>query len=459
MMATFWVRVLSVFLLIGVLAMLVYGFFDAEAAAWSGCLMLAAWVLYEQLHLAAMLRWIRTFHLDQVPAGMGAWDDVYAGVYRHAKSLTRQQNQLAHALVAFRSAAQALPDGVITLNGSLQILWANDTAATHLGIQPQRDAGQNLLNLLRNPAFAQYIHDRQWDKPLILRGVRGAARVLSVQMVAYGDDQQLLLTRDVTQLEKLETMRRDFVANVSHELKTPLTVLAGFLETVAELPLEQEQRNQYLTLMQGQTARMQRIVEDLLTLSHLEAAPSAPLDELVDVPAMLARLRTDAQALSAGKHQITVSIDDSLKLYGAEVELTSAFGNLIFNAIRYTPVGGSIHIYWGRQPGAQHTAQQTGATTIRHQIVPVNMLLEGEGGAWFSVSDSGIGIEPKHLPRLTERFYRVDRSRSRETGGTGLGLAIVKHVLTRHGGQLAIESEPGKGSSFIAGFPKKRLKA
>jgi two-component system phosphate regulon sensor histidine kinase PhoR len=258
---------------------------------------------------------------------------------------------------------------------------------------------------------------------------RGHSLALSLQLIAFGQSQKLLLSRDITRFERLDTMRRDFVANVSHELRTPLTVLVGFLETLQNLKLDPTRQRDYLGMMQEQSSRMQRIIEDLLTLSALDSAPPASGQTRVAVRPLLERLKSDAEALSGGKHKIELLVDAHNDLYGVDAELASAFGNLVSNAIRYTPAGGTVTLSWR----------------------------EGPEGARFSVEDTGIGIDAEHIPRLTERFYRVDRSRSRETGGTGLGLAIAKHALARHDATLEIDSQPGKGSRFSARFPARRL--
>jgi two-component system phosphate regulon sensor histidine kinase PhoR len=325
-----------------------------------------------------------------------------------------------------RRAVQALPDGVVILDSANRIEWCNRTAEAQLQLDGHADLGQNIANLVREPEFVEYLEKPKGTSVRILRG-QGAA--LSLQLIAFGQAQKLLLSRDVTQTERVDAMRRDFVANVSHELRTPLTVLVGFLETVRELKLDPQRQRDYLAMMQEQAARMQRIIEDLLTLSTLEGAPPASADTRIPVRPLLERLKADADALSSGRHTIKLSIDTDHDLLGVEPELASAFGNLVSNAIRYTPAGGTVTLAWH----------------------------EGPEGARFSVEDTGIGIDAEHLPRLTERFYRVDRSRSRETGGTGLGLAIAKRALARHDATLEIHSEPGKGSRFSARFPARRL--
>ena len=281
---------------------------------------------------------------------------------------------------------------------------------------------------MRQPEFVAYLKDGDFTRPLILRSDRADSRVLSVHVIPYADQRRLLQIKDVTQADRLDRMRSDFVANVSHELRTPLTVLAGFLETLQEIEVDRDERVRYLALMAEQSRRMQAIVQDLLTLSSIESAPP-PVSEVVDMASLIDKLRRDAESLSGGKHHIVVDSDGRGDLYGSEAELTSAFGNLVANAVRYTLPGGTVRISW--KANAQ--------------------------GAEFAVEDSGIGIDAKHIPRLTERFYRIDRGRSRDAGGTGLGLAIVKHSLSRHQAQLEITSKLGVGSRFAARFPTGRV--
>src|SRR6266516_684209 len=327
-----------------------------------------------------------------------------------------------------RPLARALPYGVAILDAEYRIVWCNDSCEAHFGIGAEADVGHPITNLVRQPEFVEYVEAGEFSKPLELKTTRDGL-VLSVQFVPYVDSQRLLLSRDITQGTRLETMRRDFVANVSHELRTPLTVLVGFLETVRELKLDPERSRDYLNLMAEQSRRMQRIIDDLLMLSTLESTPDPPHDEHVNVVLLLSRIHSEAQALSAGRQRITLDAEPGFGLLGTESELASAFGNLASNAVRYTPPGGEVRLIWrGSQKGAE-----------------------------FTVEDTGVGIEAEHIPRLTERFYRVDRGRSRETGGTGLGLAIVKHALARHQATLEIDSTPGTGSRFIAKFPARRV--
>jgi two-component system phosphate regulon sensor histidine kinase PhoR len=397
-------------------------------AAWGWGLFAAgvtAMLVWHVRHLAQLQRWLAHPLPGAVPEGQGIWDEVLAALHRLERETARREESLADGLARMRRAVQALPDGVVILDSANRIEWFNRTAEAQLQLDPGTDLGQNIANLVREPEFIEYL-DSSDDS---VRITRGPALALSLQLIPFGQSQKMLLSRDVTQAERVDVMRRDFVANVSHELRTPLTVLVGFLETVRELKLDAQRQRDYLGMMQEQASRMQRIIEDLLTLSALDSAPPAADDQRINVAALMQRLKADAEALSGGRHAIKTHLEEPHDLLGVESELVSALGNLVSNAIRYTPAGGTITLTWR----------------------------EGPDGGRFSVEDTGIGIDPEHLPRLTERFYRVDRSRSRETGGTGLGLAIAKHALARHDATLEIESQPGKGSRFSARFPARRL--
>jgi two-component system, OmpR family, phosphate regulon sensor histidine kinase PhoR len=389
---------------------------------------LAALLVSHARHLRRLGRWA-SGTVSEVPEGTGLWQEVLSLLYRRERAEVRRRRTLARLLARSRRAGRALPYGMAILDAEYRIVWCNDSSESHLGIDVHADAGQPITNLVRQPEFVRYVAARDFSAPLQLKAARGDGLVLSVRLVPYVESQWLLLSRDVTQATRLETMRRDFVANVSHELRTPLTVLIGFLETVRELRLDPDRSRDYLNLMAEQGKRMQRIIDDLLTLSTLESAPSPEHDERIDIALLLARVHGETQALSGGRHRIRLDADEGYDVLGAENELASAFGNLASNAIRYTPPGGEIRLVW--------RASRDGAT--------------------FAVEDTGIGIEREHIPRLTERFYRVDRGRSRESGGTGLGLAIVKHALARHQASLDIESEPGRGSRFTARFPGRRV--
>ena len=397
---------------------------------------LALVLLRHLVNLHALVAWLRDPPNTPVPMGSGVWEHVFSRLHRFMRSTTQHQHRLTAQLARFRSAAQAMPDGVLVLDANDHIVWANATAERYYGLDARRDAGQPILNLVRNPDFVAYLKSGAYGQPFTLRLARGEELVLSLRIVPYGQDDKLLLARDITQWERLETMRRDFVANVSHELKTPLTVVSGFLETIADgnVRIEESRGKQVLGLMRTQTDRMLRLIEDLLTLSTLESSAQPAREAAIDVHRFLGTIAEDARALSGGRHTVQLRVGPPATLWGDEHEMRSAITNLVSNAIRYTPRDGRITIEWAGHGG------------------------EGGGESWIAVEDTGIGIESRHIPRLTERFYRVDTSRSRDTGGTGLGLAIVKHVLTRHQARLEVTSEIGKGSRFAAVFPPRRVK-
>jgi len=389
-----------------------------------GCLLiLLAWHL---LHLGQLIAWLEGPLNNPLPRGRGLWEIAFAGLHRRVRIRLGQQQAISETLARFVGAFQALPDGVIAFDRHRHISWINERAEKHFALAAATDQGQALTNLIRHPEFVGYLEAGNFDEPLIYRAGRVEGLTLLLQVIPYGQDQNLLVSRDISQIERIETMRRDFIANVSHELKTPLTVVAGFSEMLSDDydAYGEAEVKHFLSLICEQNARMQCLIEDLLTLSALESGSSVSKEEQVKIEPMLRSILADAQALSAGKHEIVLDIQTPSILDGCANELRSAFGNLATNAVRYTPTGGRIDLIWR----------------------------ERQGEAEFVVADTGIGIPVNHIPRLTERFYRVDRSRSRETGGTGLGLAIVKHVLTRHHAVLEIESEPGKGSRFTARF-------
>ncbi len=407
---------------------LVVGLFMGSEWGWIALsASLAGLVVYHLRNLHAIARWLEHGEAPDPPRTYGIWDRFHALLHRSRREAAKREADLAEALARWRAAARALPDGVVILDGD-RIAWCNDTARHHLEIEPARDAGTPLTHLVRIPEFLEYLEGGDYSRPIQVQPPHSAERVLSLQVVPYGEDQRLVLSRDVTQFKQVERMRREFVANVSHELRTPLTVISGFLEAVGD-EKDPAAARRYVDLMSEQARRMQRLVEDLLTLSSLESAPPPPLEERIEMRPLLERLGAEARALSGGRHRISVLCDADIDLLGSEKEITSAFGNLVSNAIRYTPEGGEVRLEWHATPD----------------------------GAAFDVVDTGIGIEPEHIPRLTERFYRVDRGRSRETGGTGLGLAIVKHALGRHGATLQIASTPGQGSRFSARFSGPRI--
>ncbi|MEY3058398.1 MAG: hypothetical protein RI941_1122 [Pseudomonadota bacterium] len=364
-------------------------------------------------------------------SGFGAaWSEIFFRLQRIISGLRKDIEQVERQHKRFIEAFQASPNGIVMLDDQDQIEWCNAIAEQFLEIQFKRDALQRIHYIVRKPEFVQYMMSRQFEEPVVLEKMGSAASlILRLQVFPFSENRRLILIQDITDLSKAEAMRRDFVANVSHEMRTPLTVMMGFLETVQTLELPPEQKAQYLEMMMDQGRRMKNLVEDLLTLANLEAnTQPAPMNS-ISMSYLMSLIKNDAYALSQGKHSLNFDLKTPCNLLGEEREVLSAFSNLVSNAIRYTPNVGSVSATWS-----------------------VNAAGEGE----FTVTDTGPGISSEHIPRLTERFYRVDRSRSRETGGTGLGLAIVKHVANRHQANLVIESTPGRGSKFILRFPPVR---
>jgi two-component system phosphate regulon sensor histidine kinase PhoR len=404
---------------LAVVAWLIAGPVPALALA----LAIVVTALFMQLvYLKQLGDWLNDPDSRSLPDGWGAWTDIFARLYRLRRGDERNQAELTEWLARFRQAMNLLPEGVAIMDDVLFLEWCNPAAEKHLGLTLERDKGRRVTNLIRHPEFIDYIILGRYEQPLTL-SIRG--RKLVCQIIPFENRRQILVTHDATETERIEEMRRDFIANASHELRTPLTVVVGFLEIAMNDPgLDAATRKSHLTLMTEQAERMQRLIEDMLTLSRLESTDAPLKREVVDVKAVVESVAAEARALSGGRHEITVNMDGPDVMGNAE-ELRSAFGNLASNAVRYTPAGGCIALSWQR----------------------------GDDDLQFCVADSGIGIDLQHLSRLTERFYRVDKSRSRETQGTGLGLAIVKHVLLRHGGKLSISSEAGKGSTFTASLP------
>lgn len=413
----------------------------AESAAWTftGALLGAMlWTLFDGIRTRRLLNWLSKAEASRAPDFSGVWGEFVERIRKLVKKLERKAQNSDARLEDFLAAIQASPNGVVLLDSAARIEWSNLTAASHLGFDPQRDLGQYVRNMVRAPAFTAYLtagnfgYEIQLDGP----GVRPSQPTkISLQIHPYGKKRKLMITRDVTAVQLAEAMRRDFVANVSHEIRTPLTVLSGFVETMQSIPLEEEDRERYLGLMSQQAQRMQTLVSDLLTLSRLEGSPAPGPGEWIDSKELLNHVVQEAhglsQAIAQPLHDIRAVDGPSFWVSGVKTELLSAMSNLMSNAVRYTPAGGEIHAGWR---------------------------FREDGGSEFFVRDTGPGIAAEHLPRLTERFYRVDRSRSRETGGTGLGLAIVKHVAQRHGGQVEVQSTVGEGSTFIIALPAQRVR-
>jgi len=427
----FWFRVSIPVWLGGAAAMLLWGIFSSTVALIFMLVLLLVVMVYRARQLFKLGQWMQDARLETIPEADGIWDEVFSRLYRMVKNHNQTKQELADELQHIEQATAALPEGVLILNESNRIEWSNPLSQQHFDLHPIHDEMQDITYLVRQPEFIEYLNaESDFSEPLVMRPARHDDMVLSIKLVPYGGNKRLLISQDITQLERIEAMRRDFVANVSHELRTPLTVVSGFIENLQDMPnLEQESARRALQLMTAQTKRMESLVSDLLTLSRLENDQGPISDEPVNMRDLLNEVYQDGMSLSSGQHAIKLEIGSELSLLGNRDELHSAFVNLVSNAIRYTPQGGEILVRWFKR-GDQ----------------PI-----------FSVQDSGIGINAQHLPRLTERFYRIDRSRSRETGGTGLGLAIVKHISIRHQAKLEIMSEEGKGSTFTLVFPIKRV--
>ncbi|GLU30267.1 phosphate regulon sensor histidine kinase PhoR [Trinickia caryophylli] len=424
-----WARSLVALALLAIASAAIGAAAGIEAALFFALIALVAQQLFSTYHTERLWRLLDAPVYGQVPSAPGVWGEIYYRLHKLAKRWHAQVRQVEQQHSRFIQAIQASPNGVAMLDDHDQIEWCNAIAEQHFGLDAKRDLRQHITHLVRHPEFVRYLNSHHYEEMLVMRGM-GEKRqnVLSVQVFPYGENRKLVLSADITELERTDAMRRDFVANVSHELKTPLTVLSGFLETLREIPLPEAERARYLELMEQQASRMRNIVDDLLVLAKLEGDTRPPSDHAIDMHAVLRHLRDDAQTLSNGHHKIAFDADESISVTGAQTEIMSALGNLVTNAIRYTPDGGSIRVEW----------KMAGQSAV------------------FSVTDTGYGIPAADIPRLTERFYRVDRSRSRDTGGTGLGLAIVKHVLQRHDAVLDVMSEEGRGSTFSVRFPVQR---
>ena len=381
-------------------------------------------------NLAKLNSWLVNKRED-IPDADGLWGEVLDRIRALARGAVKREDRLTEMLTRFQSASAATPDAMLIVSRRHEIEWANATSERLFGIATARDTGRRLVNLVRHPAFVSYLERGEYTDAFEMASPAQPERSLSVRIIPFGRNQKLIIGRDTTHLAQLEQMRRNFVANISHELRTPLTVLTGFLETLKDMDKPAAANlSKHFQTMHEQAQRMSRLVDDLLTLSRLETTPATVHEEAVDIAALLTSLKETAELLSGDqRHRITLDADSGLRLLGNEDELRSAFSNLINNAVRYTPAGGDIRLVWKNEDGR-----------------PV-----------FVVIDSGAGIPPQHLPHLTERFYRVDTARSRDTGGTGLGLSIVKHILLRHDARLIIDSELGRGSTFSCVFSQARL--
>lgn len=377
-------------------------------------------------HLYRFNRWVWHSKKMTPPKASGFWEHIYEGVYYIQRRNRRKRKELTKLVKRFREGSEALPDATVVVDAHGAIVWCNRLARIELGLKWPQDNGRRIDNLIRHPLFIDFFHSGNYDFPVEVPSPSNVQKIFEYRIMPYGDKHLLLIARDVTRLTQLEQMRKDFVANVSHELRTPLTVLNGYLEMLPNtVDVPAEFLDKAFTEMRSQSERMQNLVEELLVLSRIEASSERVFEKVVRVPTILDAIKSEAETLNADKkHKLKFEIDPQVNVYGIETELRSAFSNLIFNAINYTPSNGVISVVWNLT----------------------------NGNATFSVTDNGDGIPEKHINRLTERFYRVDKARSRKTGGSGLGLSIVKHVLTHHNSKLDIDSEVGNGSCFSFSF-------
>lgn len=416
---------LAALLLGALLAALLFGHLP-----WMLLLALALFLARWAVQLVRLDRWLRSRRRDP-PASWGIWGYLFDDYYRLRRRHNESKKRLAAVIREFREATAAMPDGTLVLDREFRILWCNNAAVELIRLTNRSDFGQPVSNLVRSPRFFAYLESGDYDSAVEIRSPIDQSRRLMLRLVPYGNEQYLLMIRDVTRLYRLQAMRRDFVANASHELRSPLTVLGGYLDSMADDRDLDPAWRRPVRQMQAQCQRMSNLVNDLLELSRLETEETdAPMDDPVDMPALIRRLGRDTVLADADAHPLEITIESEHGLLGVENELYSALSNLVTNAFRYSPGGRPVRVTWRD---------------------------EADGGVCFTVIDQGVGIDRRHLPFITQRFYRVDSSHSRESGGTGLGLAIVKHVLKRHGARLDVESEPGEGSLFRCHFPAERV--
>ncbi|MBR9828947.1 MAG: phosphate regulon sensor histidine kinase PhoR [Oceanospirillales bacterium] len=383
------------------------------------------WSLRQVRQFNRLTEWLHREDGSEPPEADGAWGDLFDELARMQKRGSAREQSLRGIISRFQQSSAALTDAIVIIDNQNNLEWWNRAADRLLGLKATSDRGKPLMNLLRDPRFVRYFRKGHYQEPLDLPSPVKAELQLQYQITKFGQGDRLLVARDITRLMRLEHTRQDFVANASHELRTPLTVIRGYLETFLDQELPKPLQRA-LGQMQQQAQRMESLVTDLLLLSRLEASHHISDEHPILIHPLIRQIHQDAEALASGRgHRFVLDIDPEYDLLGQRNELQSAFSNLVFNAVRYTPDNGIITLRWWTDALGGH----------------------------FAVTDNGIGIEPMHIPRLTERFYRIDESRSSASGGTGLGLAIVKHVLVRHDAHLDIHSTRGKGSTFTCHFP------
>lgn len=411
-------------------ALIIDWFFDI--LPWAILLVVSAYLTWTFLQLRRIHRWLNHESHKPPPYSSGIWGDIFDSIYRLERQNKEEKLRLQAAVDYLRDSFASLDDAAVMVNKRGNIEWSNVAAENLLGLRYPDDTDQQLVNLVRTPEFIDYFESRNYEDPLDMDAPKDPRIKLQVHVTFFGEGSRLMFARDITRTNKLMEMRTDFVANVSHELRTPLTVINGYLETLHDNDISDTDRlKRIVEQMLGQSHRMESLVKDLILLSRLETVPEAMEQHEIDILSLIESIRIEAMASGRGERLITIEGDSAISLMGNMDELRSAFTNLIINAVKYTEEGGHIHVSWYRD----------------------------KNNAYLEVTDDGIGIDRHHLPRLTERFYRVDTSRSIDTGGTGLGLAIVKHVLMRHQGDLEVNSTIGEGSTFTCVFPLSRTVA
>ena len=389
-----------------------------------------AHIIWHYYYLKKLNDWLWNSKSTILPHGKSEWEDAFVGIHNMQQRYRKRRNKLARVISRFRDGSEALPDAVVVFHKEGEIIWCNRLAQVQLGFKWPEDAGENITNLIRNPVFVEYFKSDNYQEPLDIFSPNNPDKLLEFRVMPYAKHQRLLIVRDVTAYRQMDEMRRVFVANVSHELRTPLTVLQGYIEILNMQVQPDSHQGKAISALELQTARMCSLVEQLMVLSKIESAPNIDLDDQVNVPALLAQIEDEALTLAKKKAlHIQFNVAKDLRLLGNEMQLRSAMANLVYNAVKYTPEKGTIKVKWSLC----------------------------EQGAYFCVTDNGNGIAAEHILHLTERFYRVDQSRSRDTGGSGLGLSIVKHVLTHYDSELTIESKVGKGSQFSFIIPSNYL--
>lgn len=422
----FFLRYLGAVVAVIASAFLIGRYFTPAAGFWWLAIAFALQSLFGAIHLWQLNHWASLPRNREIPPGIGPWRTVFARLARLVRQERETRAELISELERIHAAVDELPDGLVVLDRFDHVVWSNDAAETIHGIFGTR---RPIHHFIRQPEFQAQLAATGSQNPVRLQLPAHPGRTYEIRVHRTDNDQKLIITRDITDQAKLDAMRSDFVANVSHEIRTPVTVIAGFAETLLSIDLEPAEQRKHLESILRQSTTMQRLLEDLLTLSSLERAGQRPDEDTIDVPELLRNLLDEARALSGGRHEFSIALEGPRRMRAIAAELESAVRNLLSNAVRYTPEGGAISLAW--------------------------ITRDDEG--WICVRDTGIGIPPEHLPRLAERFYRVDRGRSRATGGTGLGLAITKRIMLRHQGVLQVDSEPGKGSAFTLRLPAARL--